>query len=135
MDWLNGRDLTFSNMGTSPHTIGNCHIEYIKVLEDKHEHIFENGVCKCGMVQTSTFEILDTRCNQIEIFAYETGMTWSEWLNSKYNTGIGSCIAIWVSEEHNILGCNPNMDIYVNGDRADYDSKISEKDIIELVKY
>jgi hypothetical protein len=93
------------------------------------------GVCKCGMVQTSTFEILDTRCNQIEIFTYETGMTWSEWLNSKYNTGIGSCIAIWVSEEHNILGCNPNMDIYVNGDRADYDSEISEKDIIELVKY
>ena len=122
VDWLNGRDLTFTNMGTSPHTIGNCYIDYIKVLEN-------------GASQTSTFEILDTRCDRVETFTYEVGMTWHEWLSSKYNTGMGSCVAIWVSDGPGILGSNPNMDIFVNGDRADYNAIISGQDTIELVKY
>jgi lysophospholipase L1-like esterase len=106
-----------------------------RTLESKGHH-YENGICtQCGIVQTSTFQILDTRCNQIEIFTYEVGMTWREWLNSKYNTGMGSCIAIWVSEGPNILGSNPYMDIFVNGDRADYNAVICRQDVIELVKY
>ena len=122
VDWLNGRDLTFTNMGTSPHTIGNCFIEYIIVSEG-------------NVSQTSTFEILDTRCNQLEIFTYEVGMTWREWLNSKYNTGMGSSIAIWVSAGHALLGKNPCMDIFVDGSPVDYDSLIENQNIIELIKY
>ena len=34
VDWLNGRDLVFSRMGTAQHTIGNCYIDYIQVWED-----------------------------------------------------------------------------------------------------
>ena len=122
VDWLNGRDLTFTNMGTSPHTIGNCYIEYIRVSEGNTS-------------ETSTFEILDTRCNQSEIFTYEVGMTWREWLNSKYNTGMGSSIAIWVSAEHPLLGKNPSMDIFVDNTPVDYDSVIQNKNTIELIKY
>lgn len=33
-DWVSGQDFVFTNMGTSPHTIGNCYIEYIMVSED-----------------------------------------------------------------------------------------------------
>ena len=33
VDWLGGQDLVFTHMGTSPHTIGNCQIEYIRVYE------------------------------------------------------------------------------------------------------
>jgi hypothetical protein len=62
-------------------------------------------------------------------------MTWTEWLNSEYNRGMGSCIAIWVSEGPNILGTNPYMDIFVNGDPVDYEDAIREEDLIELVKH
>lgn len=34
VDWVNGQDFIFTRMGTSPHTIGNCYIEYIMVSED-----------------------------------------------------------------------------------------------------
>ena len=34
VDWVNGQDFIFRRMGTSPHTIGNCYIEYIMVSED-----------------------------------------------------------------------------------------------------
>ena len=34
VDWLNGQDLVFTHMGTSPHTIGNCYIDYIQVWEN-----------------------------------------------------------------------------------------------------
>ena len=45
VDWLNGQDLTFAFMGTSPHTIGNCYIDYIEVREDSHAHIYLDGAC------------------------------------------------------------------------------------------
>ena len=99
------------------------------------EHIYENGTCAlCGTRQTATFQILDTRCGCVETFTYEVGMTWKEWLNSKYNTGMGSCIAIWVSEGPDILGGNPYMDILVDGILA-YDDEICAQDNIELVRY
>ncbi len=99
-------------------------------------HNYTDGICiLCGIRQTSTFQILDARCDQIEIFTYEVGMTWREWLNSKYNTGMGSCLAIWVSAGPNILGGNPHMDIFVNDAPADYDDVIREQDNLELVKY
>ena len=48
-DWVNGRDFAFTNMGTSPHTIGNCYIDYIQVWENGHIHNYENGFCTgCG---------------------------------------------------------------------------------------
>jgi hypothetical protein len=34
VDWVNGQDFIFTRMGTSPHTIGNCYIEYVMVSED-----------------------------------------------------------------------------------------------------
>jgi hypothetical protein len=103
---------------------------------DATGHDYTDGICTlCGVRQTSTFQILDTRSNQTEIFTYEVGMTWKEWLNSKYNTGMGSCIAIWVSAGPNILGKNPNMDILVNGALADYDDVIREQDDIVLIRH
>ena len=106
-----------------------------RILESEGHH-YENGSCtRCGSREISTFQILDTRCNRMETFTYEVGMTWREWLNSPYNTGMGSSIAIWVTEGPGILGSNPYMDIYVNGDRADYNGVICRQDTIELVKY
>lgn len=99
-------------------------------------HDYEGGICTlCGSKETSVFYIFDRRSNQMEVFTYEVGMTWTEWLNSEYNSGMGSCIAIWVSEGPNILGTNPHMDIFVNGDPVDYEDAIREEDLIELVKH
>lgn len=106
-----------------------------QALEGRGHTYVDNTCSLCGAKETATFELLDTRCNQVEIFTYEIGMTWAEWLNSAYNTGMGSCIAIWVSEGPNLLGSNPNMDIFVNGHRVDYNDMIREKDVIELVRY
>ena len=49
VDWVNGRDFVFTHMGTAPHTIGNCSIDYIQVWENGHTHSYESGVCTgCG---------------------------------------------------------------------------------------
>ena len=49
VDWVNGRDFVFTHMGTSPHTIGNCSIDYIQVWENGHVHSYERGICTgCG---------------------------------------------------------------------------------------
>lgn len=49
VDWVNGRDFAFTHMGTSPHTIGNCSIDYIQVWENGHVHSYERGICTgCG---------------------------------------------------------------------------------------
>ena len=34
VDWVSGQDFIFTRMGSTPHTIGNCYIEYIMVSED-----------------------------------------------------------------------------------------------------
>ena len=99
-------------------------------------HHYENGVCTdCGIIHTSTFQILDTRCGCVETFTYEVGMTWKEWLNSGYNTGMGSAVAIWVSEGPDFLGYNSHMDIFVNGDPMDYNDVICEQDGLQLVRH
>jgi len=99
-------------------------------------HSYADHVCIwCGIIETSTFRILDTRNGQIETFTYEVGMTWKQWLSSGYNTGMGSVIAIWVSEGPDFLGGNPHMDIFVNGVCAKYDDVIYEQDEIHLIRY
>ena len=51
-DWVSGKDFTFSYLGTNPHTIGGCTLDYIQVWEDYHTHSYENGICTgCGAVQ------------------------------------------------------------------------------------
>lgn len=172
VDWANGKDIVFANIGTSSHPVSGIKPDYIQVWENYHEHSYtavvkdptcvdggyttyncdcgdsyvgdytdptghsyENGQCvECGDREKSAFKILDTGSNQIEVFTYEVGMTWRDWLNSPYNTGMGSCIAVWVSAGPDILGGNPYIDIYVNGSPAYYDSAISEEAVIELIK-
>jgi hypothetical protein len=51
VDWVNGRDFVFSYMGTTPHTIGNCSIDYIQINECVHT--YKNGICAhCGAAQS-----------------------------------------------------------------------------------
>lgn len=137
VDWVCGKDFRFSYMGTTPHTIGGGTLDYVQVWENGHTHSFVNGICDgCGLRQTSTFRILDTRNGQTETFTYEVGMTWGEWLNSQYNSGMGSCVAIWVSGGPDILGENPGMDIVVNGSACiDYNDVICEQDELQLIRY
>ena len=35
VDWVSGKDFSFAYMGTSPHTIGGCSLEYIQVWENE----------------------------------------------------------------------------------------------------
>ena len=100
VDWLNGRDLTFTHMGTSPHTIGNCYIDYIQVSEDGHEHIYENGTCtSCGYTpnipekpKSIEFYIENNIFNAIE------GQTWSEWILS-YGISAGDNGIVWIGNK------------------------------------
>lgn len=51
-DWVSGKDFTFSYLGTTPHTIGGCSLEYIQVWETGHTHSYENGICLgCGHIR------------------------------------------------------------------------------------
>jgi hypothetical protein len=113
-----------------------CGADYVDGYTDVIEHQYSDGICTmCKTKQILTFQILDTRSNQMEVFSYEVGMTWKEWLNSEYNVGMGSCSAIWVSVGPDIVGGNPHMDIFVNGDPTDYDDVICREDILTLVRY
>ena len=99
-------------------------------------HNYQNNTCVlCGVRETSVFRILDTRSNRIEIFTYEVGMTWRQWLNSEYNVGMGSCVAIWVGGGPDLHGPNPYMDVFVDGICVDYDDAICSRDDITLVMY
>ena len=101
VDWLNGRDLTFTHMGTSPHTIGNCYIDYIQVSEDGHKHIYENGTCTlCGHTvkipdEEKTIEFyIDDR-----IFTAIDGQSWSEWIFS-YEISAGDNGIVWIGYDN-----------------------------------
>ena len=53
VDWLNGRDFTFSCMGTSGHAIEGCALEYLTVWEGEHSHSFTDGTCtQCGEIRS-----------------------------------------------------------------------------------
>lgn len=120
--------------GVSHRVCTVCAATESKML-DGTGHNYENSLCTlCGDREKSTFRIYDTRSGQEETFTYEIGMSWRKWLNSPYNTGMGSCIAIDVTAGPDLLGGNPYMDIHVNGHPADYDEPIQEQDTIELVK-
>ena len=97
VDWLNGRDFVFTHMGTSPHTIGNCYIDYIQVSEDGHKHTYENGVCtSCG----NTTKIPDNQ-KYIEfyinnqLFTAIEGQSWAEWILS-YGISAGDNGIVWI---------------------------------------
>ena len=125
---------TCTEQGYTTYTC-ECGDNYVADYVDA-AHKYVDGSCtQCGAGKTSAFRILDARCNVIEVFTYEVGMTWRDWLNSPYNTGMGSCIAIWISAGPNILGSNSLMDILVNDILADYDDVICEQDDLVLVRY
>ncbi len=49
-DWISGKDFVFGYMGTDPHTIGNCSIDYVAVWENGHEHTYKGASCStCGL--------------------------------------------------------------------------------------
>ena len=62
VNWANGRDLVFGNIGTSSHPMNNMQLEYLQIWENGHEHNFriavtaptcaEKGyttyICDCG---------------------------------------------------------------------------------------
>ena len=101
VDWVSGRDFTFTHMGTSPHTIGNCYIDYIQVSEDGHEHVYENGVCtSCGFSQKIPdepkrieFYIGDRAFTAIE------GQSWTEWILS-YGISAGDNGIVWLGYQN-----------------------------------
>ena len=88
-------------MGTSPHTIGNCYIDYIQVSEDGHKHIYENGACTlCGHTvkipdeeKTIEFYIED------RIFTAIDGQSWSEWIFS-YEISAGDNGIVWIGYDN-----------------------------------
>ena len=82
VDWVNGRDFVFSYMGTTPHTIGNCSINYIQVIECVHTHTYTTTVtaptcteqgyttytCDCGE------SYVDDYMDATGVHSYENGV-------------------------------------------------------------
>lgn len=53
VNWLNGRDLSFSYIGTSGHSMDGCALAYLTVWEGEHSHSFMDGTCtQCGEIQS-----------------------------------------------------------------------------------
>jgi hypothetical protein len=105
VDWLNGRDLVFPHMGTSPHTIGNCSIDYIQVCENSHTHVYENGVCVgCGHIQFVPDEekVIEFYIGD-KVFTAKEGQTWAEWIYS-YGISAGDNGIVWIGYDN-----HPNM--------------------------
>ena len=70
--------------------------------------------------------------NNTYTFVYEEGMTWKEWLNSQYNTGMGSIIAVIVKGGPDIM-MNKLQDILGgNSSPVDYNSKIQSDGVYKL---
>ena len=143
-DYPENTDHNYSRVVTPPTCTEQGYTTYTCVCGDSYvgdytealQHNYVNRGCThCGARNTSTFHILDTRNNSVEVFTYEIGMTWNEWLNSEYNVGMGSAIAIWVSAGHDLLGVNPYMDIFANDGPINYDDAINEIDDLQLIKY
>ena len=69
VEWANGKDITFRNIGTSSHPISGMKLEYFRVWENGHTHSYlatdivptctENGytsyVCSCGDSYTADY--------------------------------------------------------------------------------
>ena len=126
---------TCTEQGYTTYTC-DCGETYVgNYVEALNHNYVDRGCTLCGARNTSTFCILDMRCDRVEVFTYEVGMTWTEWLNSQYNVGMGSSIAIWVGGGPNILDTNFCMDIFANGDPLNYDTVINEKDDLQLIRY
>ena len=101
---LVGADLVFQYMGTSPHTIGNCYIEYIKVSEGGHTHVYENGACvECGDIleipeEQKTFEFYIGDC----MFTAVEGQSFAEWISS-YGISAGDNGIVWIGYQNHPL--------------------------------
>lgn len=96
VDWLNGKDLVFTHMGTSPHTIGNCTVDYLQVCENGHAHLYRNGSCaSCGHVLPSPIEfyIGDRK------FTATEGETWAGWIAS-YGISAGDNGIVWIGYDN-----------------------------------
>ncbi len=69
VNWANGKDIVFSNIGTKSHSVKNLQLEYLKVWENTHDHSYrsvvtepsctEQGyttyICSCGYSYISDY--------------------------------------------------------------------------------
>lgn len=44
VNWANGRDIVFGNIGTSSHPVNNMQLEYLQIWENGHDHDYRSAV-------------------------------------------------------------------------------------------
>lgn len=133
VDIKNG-DWTFD----TPHILYNGSV--IQELSDKEvvlecagkkmlsDIVIVNPVVEEEEVKVSTFEIWNTRSHDLDkTFEYEDGMTWEEFINSEYNTGL---FAIY-GTNNNIVGISGTY-VYIDEAGA---VKAYITDVINQTKY
>lgn len=79
-----------------------------------------------------TDEVWSGANSNVYTFVYEEGMTWKEWLNSPYNTGMGSNIAVVVKGGPDIIIDKIQDILGDNSIPVDYNSKIQSDGIYKL---
>ena len=90
-NWVSGKDFKFSYMGTSPHTIGGCSIEYIQVWENgaAHEHDYEAVVTEptCTEGGYTTYTCSSCGDSYVDGDMDALGHDWSSWVVTTMASG------------------------------------------------
>lgn len=139
---VNGSIIDKSNYTTySGSTVVELNPEYVLTLpagENSLKILSSDGYAETSFniaPNLKEFSLTDevwSGSNKTYTFVYEEGMTWKEWLNSQYNTGMGSIIAVIVKGGPDIM-TNKLQDILGgNSIPIDYNSKIQSDGVYKL---
>ena len=139
---VNGSIIDKSNYTTySGSTVIELNPEYVLTLpagENSLKILSSDGYAETSFniaANLKEFSLIDevwSGSNKTYTFVYEEGMTWKEWLNSQYNTGMGSIIAVIVKGGPDIM-TNKLQDILGgNSIPIDYNSKIQSDGVYKL---
>ena len=139
---VNGSIIDKSNYKTySGSTVIELNPEYVLTLpagENSLKILSSDGYAETSFniaPNLKEFSLADevwSGANNAHTFVYEEGMTWKEWLNSQYNTGMGSVIAVVVKGGPDII-TNKIQDILgIDSSPVDYNSKIQSDGVYKL---
>ena len=116
VDWANGKNLVFSNIGTSSHPVNGMRLDYLQIWEGGHDHIYGATVTPPTDTERGYTTYTCTECGYSYVGDYvdpDCNHVWSEWEES---------IAPTCSKEGQdtrvctVCGCEQQRDTRITGD-------------------
>ncbi len=82
VSWANGKDIVFTNMGTSTHPMNGMQLEYLRIWENGHNHTFESNVTPPTNTQQgyTTYTCIECGYSYMDHYTDPTcNHMWREW--------------------------------------------------------